>query len=235
MADDTGALKLTVRDVGRMAYDEALDLQYRLVDERREERVGDTLILVEHPPVITMGRKAEDSDIIAPLPVLEKAGVTIHRITRGGEATYHGPGQIVGYAIINLYNHQRKLRLFVERMEEVFIRLLDRHYEIPAGRDDEHRGVWVGDRKITAVGIAVTHAITMHGFAFNVAPDLAHFDWIVPCGIRDKGVTSLERELGSTPDMETVKAQVVESFCEVYGYEVVSGPDTPTGTSSGSR
>ncbi|MFW6261534.1 MAG: lipoyl(octanoyl) transferase LipB [Spirochaetota bacterium] len=228
MADSTGTLPLTVRDVGRMAYDEALDLQYRLVDERRGERIGDTLILVEHPPVITMGRKAEDSDILAPLPVLEKAGATIHRITRGGEATYHGPGQIVGYAIINLYNHQRKLRLFVERMEEVFIRLLDRHYGIAAGRDDEHRGVWVGDRKIT-------RAITMNGFAFNGAPDLSHFDWIIPCGIRDKGVTSLERELGREPDMETVKAQVVESFCAVYGYEVVSGPDTPTGSSSGSR
>lgn len=235
MGDSTGTLALTVRDVGRMAYDEALDLQYRLVDERREERIGDTLILVEHPPVITMGRKAENSDILAPLPVLEKAGATIHRITRGGEATYHGPGQIVGYAIINLYNHQRKLRLFVERMEEVFIRLLDRHYGIAAGRDDEHRGVWVGDRKITAIGIAVTRAITMHGFAFNVAPDLSHFDWIIPCGIRDRGVTSLERELGREPDMERVKAEVVESFCDVYGYEVVSGPDTLTGSSSGSR
>lgn len=235
MTDGTGTLPLTVRDVGRMAYDEALDLQYRLVEQRRDERIGDTLILVEHPPVITMGRKAEDSDIIAPLPVLEKAGVTIHRITRGGEATYHGPGQIVGYAIINLYNHQRKLRLFVERMEEVFIRLLDRYYGIAAGRDDEHRGVWVGDRKITAIGIAVTRAITMHGFAFNVAPDLSHFDWIVPCGIRDKGVTSLGRELGEQPDMETVKAQVVESFCEVYGYELVSDPGSRTGSSSGSR
>ncbi|MFW5743965.1 MAG: lipoyl(octanoyl) transferase LipB [Spirochaetota bacterium] len=235
MDGDTDALKLTVRDVGRMAYDEALALQYRLVEERREERVGDTLVLVEHPPVITMGRKAGDADILAPLPVLEEAGVTIHRITRGGEATYHGPGQIVGYAIINLYNHQRKLRLFVERMEELFIRLLDRHYRIAAGRDDEHRGVWVGDRKITAIGIAVTRAITMHGFAFNVAPDLSHFDWIVPCGIRDKGVTSLERELGRRPDMETVKSQVVESFCDVYGYEVVSGPGTRSGSSSGSR
>lgn len=212
-------LTLTIRDVGRMGYAEALDLQYRLVEGRREERIGDTLILVEHPPVITMGRKAEESDILVPLEVLRDAGAEVHRITRGGEATYHGPGQIVGYAIINLYNHQRKLRLFVERMEEVFIRLLERYYGINAGRDDEHRGVWVGENKITAIGIAVTRAITMHGFAFNVKPDLSHFNWIVPCGIRDRGVTSLEREIGTPQDMETVKQQVVESFCAVYGYE----------------
>ncbi|MFW5686486.1 MAG: lipoyl(octanoyl) transferase LipB, partial [Spirochaetota bacterium] len=138
---------------------------------------------------------------------------------------------IVGYAIINLYNHQRKLRLFVERMEEVFIRLLDRYYGIRAGRDDVHRGVWVNDRKITAIGIAVTRAITMHGFAFNVAPDLSHFRWIIPCGIRDKGVTSLEELLGRKPDGESVKQQVIESFCEVYGYEIGGSK----GTSSGSR
>lgn len=213
-------LPLTVRDVGRMAYGEALELQYRLVGERREEKIGDTLILVEHPPVITMGRKAEDGDILAPRGDLEAGGVEIHRITRGGEATYHGPGQIVGYMIINLYNHQRKLRLFVERIEEVFIRLLDRYYGIPAERNEEHRGVWVGDRKIAAIGISVTRAITMHGFAFNVAPDLSHFTWIVPCGIRDKGVTSLEELLGETPDIEVVKSQVVEAFCDVYGYEL---------------
>ena len=223
------SLTLTVRDVGRMAYAEALDLQYQLVEDRREERIQDTLILVEHPPVITMGRKAEESDILVPRQVLQEAGAEVHRITRGGEATYHGPGQIVGYAIINLYNHQRKLRLFVERMEEVFIRLLDRYYGIAAGRDDEHRGVWVGEDKITAIGIAVTRAITMHGFAFNVKPDLSHFNWIIPCGIRDRGVTSLERELGRAPDLENVKEQVVESFCAVYGYE----PEPFTGTTAG--
>ena len=215
-------LPLTIRDVGRMGYGDALELQLRLVEERRSEAITDTLVLVEHPPVITMGRSATDADILMPRAELERAGVEIHRITRGGEATYHGPGQIVGYAIINLYNHQRKLRLFVERMEEVFIRLLAKHYGITAGRDDEHRGVWVGDSKITAIGIAVTRAITMHGFAFNVAPNLAHFNWIIPCGLRDRGVTSLERLLGRTPDYETVKQQVVESFCEVYGYEVRS-------------
>jgi lipoyl(octanoyl) transferase len=216
-------LQLTVRDVGRIGYQDALDLQYKLVEERREEKIDDTLLLVEHPPVITMGRKATEEDIVVPRSVLEQAGAEVHRITRGGEATYHGPGQIVGYAIINLYNHQRKLRQFVERMEEVFIHLLGEHYGIEAGRDDIHRGVWVGDEKITAIGIAVTRAITMHGFAFNVAVDLSHFGWIIPCGIRDKGVTSLERLLAQKekqlPAVDEVKRHVVESFCHVYGYE----------------
>ena len=221
VADDE-KLKLNVLDVGRMAYGPALELQYELVQKRVDEQVPDTLILVEHPPVITLGRKARDSDVLVPPETLTAAGAEIHRVTRGGEATYHGPGQIVGYAIINLYGHQRKLRLFIERMEEVFIRLLDRHYQIAARRDDEHRGVWVGDEKITAIGIAVSRRTTMHGFAFNVSPDLSHFDWIIPCGITDRGVTSLARLTGLPPDIEVVKRQVVETFCEVYGYRLVS-------------
>ena len=221
VADDE-KLKLNVLDVGRMAYGPALELQYELVQKRVDEQVPDTLILVEHPPVITLGRKAPDSDVLVPPETLTAAGAEIHRVTRGGEATYHGPGQIVGYAIINLYGHQRKLRLFIERMEEVFIRPLDRHYQIAARRDDEHRGVWVGDEKITAIGIAVSRRTTMHGFAFNVSPDLSHFDWIIPCGITDRGVTSLARLTGSPPDIEVVKRQVVETFCEVYGYRLVS-------------
>lgn len=210
---------LEVRDIGRVGYDEALELQYRLVSERQAESIPDTLILVEHPPVITMGRKATDADILADHRELEQRGVAVHRITRGGEATYHGPGQVVGYAIINLYRRQRKLRVFIERLEEVFIRLLDRHYEILASRDPLHRGVWVGDRKITAIGIAVSRGVTMHGFAFNVNPDLSHFDWIVPCGISNRGVTSLERELGEAVDVAKVKEQVAMLFREVFAYD----------------
>jgi lipoyl(octanoyl) transferase len=224
-------LELSVRDVGRMAYGPALELQYELLQKRIDEEITDTLMLVEHPPVITLGRKAPDSDVLVPPETLRAAGAEIHRVTRGGEATYHGPGQIVGYTIINLYQHQRKLRLFIERMEEVFIRLLDRHYRIVARRDEEHRGVWVGDAKITAIGISVSRRTTMHGFAFNVSPDLSHFDWIIPCGITDRGVTSLARLTGSTPDIEVVKRQVVEVFCEVYDYRVVSL--IRTGTESG--
>ena len=214
-----GLLNLAVRDVGRMAYGAALGLQERLVEDRRAERIPDTLVLVEHPPVITLGRSASDADILLSRSELNRLGVEVHRVTRGGEATYHGPGQLVGYPIVNLYAHQRKLKLFVDRMEEVFVRLLGEHYGIAAGRDDRHRGVWVGDRKITAIGISVVRSITMHGFAFNVAPDLSHFGWIVPCGITDRGVTSLEQLTGSRPDPEVVKRQVVRAFCDVYGYQ----------------
>ena len=216
-------LTLAVRDEGRMAYGPALELQHTLVQERLQERIPDTLVLLEHPPVITMGRKAPESDILASPELLRASGAEVHRITRGGEATYHGPGQLVGYTIFNLYQHDRKLRLFIERMEEVFIRVLARHYGIEAARDDEHRGVWVGDEKITAIGIAVSHRITMHGFAFNVAPDLSHFDWIVPCGIRDRGVTSIEKLTGTVPEMTVVKQQVIDAICEVYGYTLAPG------------
>jgi lipoyl(octanoyl) transferase len=168
-----------------------------------------------------MGRKAPDTDILVPADTLKAAGAEVHHVSRGGEATYHGPGQLVGYTIINLYHHQRRLRLFIERMEEALIRFLDRHYGIQAHRDESHRGVWVGEEKIAAIGIAVTRGITMHGFALNVNPDMSHFRWIVPCGIRDRGVTSLARLNGEYDDMETVKSQVVDAFVEVYGYTLV--------------
>jgi lipoyl(octanoyl) transferase len=166
-----------------------------------------------------MGRKAEESDILAPESELTGTGVSIHRINRGGETTYHGPGQVVGYAIINLYNHQRQLRKFVDRMEQVFIDLLDAEYGIAAHSDADHRGVWVGSDKIAAIGIAVTRGITMHGFAFNVMPDLSHFDWIIPCGIRDRGVTSLEKLTGQPVAMDTTMRLVGSYFASTYGYE----------------
>ena len=214
------SLSLRVLDLGRMAYDRALDVQLQLVEERRAETIPDTLALVEHPPVITMGRSAVDADILAPPEELMAAGAAVHRITRGGEATYHGPGQVVGYPIVNLYNHQRRIRLFVERLEETIIRVLDRHYGISAGRDPAHRGVWVGEEKIAAVGIAVTRKITMHGVAFNVSCDLSHFGWIIPCGITDRGVTSVAQLLGRPVDLAEAREHVVRAFVEVFDYEI---------------
>lgn len=213
-------LRLRVLDAGRMAYSAALDLQLRLVEAREQEQIDDTLILVEHPPVITMGRSAEDGHILADPDQLAAAGVEIHRITRGGEATYHGPGQVVGYAIVNLYNHQRRIRLFVQRLEETIIRLLADRYQITAERDPEHRGVWIGPEKIAAIGISVQRKITMHGFALNVNTDLSHFAWIIPCGIRDRGVTSISAQLGRRVEMAQVKKQVADSFAEVFGYRI---------------
>ncbi len=215
------AMILHVREMGRMDYEPALELQRRMVQQRQQDEIPDTLLLLEHPPVITMGKSAPESHILTDLRTLEKAGATVHYIERGGEATYHGPGQLVGYTIFNLYQHQRRLRRFIENLEEVFIRLLESEFGITAGRDDTHRGVWVGNEKITAIGIAVKQAVTMHGFAFNVAPDLSHFEWIVPCGISDRGQTSLGRLLGRDPDMAEVREAVVRTFAEVFGYDEV--------------
>lgn len=216
------ARPLRVVELGLMAYDRALEIQHQLVEERAAERIPDTLALVEHPPVITMGRSAQQSDILASPEELDAAGATVHRITRGGEVTYHGPGQVVGYPIVNLYEHERKIRRFVERLEETIICVLRRHYEIEAARDASHRGVWVGDAKIAAIGISITRKITMHGFAFNVNTDLSHFGWIIPCGIHDRGVTSLETLMGHPLDMDTVREQVLGCFTEIYDYQITS-------------
>ncbi len=209
---------LAIRDLGTLDYRTALDLQHSLVAQRQQDEIPDTLLLVEHPPVITMGKSGVSEHILAPPEVLSAAGATVERIERGGEATYHGPGQLVGYPILDLRAHLRSLRKFVYLLEEVFVRYLDREFAITAHRDEEHRGVWVNDEKITAVGIAVQQRVTFHGFAFNVNTDLSHFDWIIPCGITDRGQTSLERLTGKTQEMETVKADVSRTFAELFGY-----------------
>ena len=218
-------MTLSVRRLGRVGYREGLELQLTLVEERRAESIPDTLLLLEHPPVITMGRSATDADILVPREELDRAGASIHRITRGGETTYHGPGQLVGYLIANLYDHQRKLKRFIENLEEVFIRLLSERYGVRAGRDPEHRGVWVGTEKITAIGIAVSQGITMHGFAFNVNTDLSHFRWIVPCGITDRGQTSLQALCGAAVPMTDAEDAVIDSFAKVFGYSVSESSD----------
>jgi len=213
--------KLAVMDVGRMGYAEALELQFSMVEKRQADEIEDTLILVEHPEVITMGRSATESDVLIGPEQLRSLGVEVFHVNRGGEVTYHGPGQLVGYLIINLYNHQRKLKKFVGDLEEVFVRMLATEYNIEARHDDEHRGVWVGNDKITAIGIAIKNAVTMHGFAFNVNVELDHFGWIVPCGIKDRGQTSLQALLGRQLSMDSVKAQLVKYFCDVFQYEAI--------------
>ncbi|TVR67968.1 MAG: lipoyl(octanoyl) transferase LipB [Spirochaetaceae bacterium] len=209
---------LAVHDLGQVGYAEALALQHRLVRKRQDGTIPDTLLLLEHPPVITMGRSALDTDILATSEQLLGAGATVERIERGGETTYHGPGQLVGYVIIDLRTHLRSLKRFVHLLEEVFISLLGTHYGISADRDPEHRGVWVGDEKITAIGIAVQKRVTFHGFAFNVNTDLSHFQWIVPCGITDRGQTSLKQLTGEAQDMDRLKQETAGAVAEVFGF-----------------
>ncbi|HXH81979.1 MAG TPA: lipoyl(octanoyl) transferase LipB, partial [Candidatus Tectomicrobia bacterium] len=181
---------------GRIDYAVALAWQRALLAARAEGIVPDTLLLLEHPPTITLGRRASRADILVDATLLVARGVAVYETNRGGLVTYHGPGQLVGYAICDL----RALTggdvvRYVTGLEETVIRVLA-GYAITGERDPAHRGVWVGNAKIAAVGVAISRGVTMHGFALNVQPDLAAFGWIRPCGIADRGVTSMVALLG---------------------------------------
>lgn len=210
---------LAIYDLGTVGYRDALDLQHHLVSLRQQNRISDTLLLLEHTPVITQGRSAVAGDIVADPAVLERSGVDVVTIERGGETTYHGPGQLVGYPIIDLRGYLRSLKKYIYLLEEVFVAYLGTHHGVEASRDPAHRGVWVGDEKITAVGVAVQQRVTFHGFAFNVNTDLSHFDWIIPCGITDRGQTSVQALTGERTDMSSVKRGVATAFCELFGYD----------------
>lgn len=208
--------------LGQMDYLEALAIQERLLAARQQDEIPDTLLLVEHLPVLTVGRSGSYGNILLPRDLLREQGIGVYDVTRGGDVTYHGPGQVVGYPIMDLNHHGRDIKEFVWKIEEVFIRLLQREYGIAAHREEKkYTGVWVGDAKITAIGIAVKRWVTMHGFAFNVNTDLEHFKWINPCGITDKGVTSLQRLVGHVLDFEELNRQVAAYFSEVFECRLV--------------
>lgn len=212
-------MQLDIIHMGRIEYQRALEYQYELLEKRRRDEIPDTLLLLEHDPVVTLGKRGKDTDMLIPEAELRERGVEIARIDRGGQATYHGPGQLVGYMIINLHNHQRKIKQFVKNIETFIISLLGEHYGISASTEDEHVGVWVHNSKIAAIGISIHHAITMHGFALNVSTDLDYFSLIVPCGIQDRGVTSIERETGRSVSLEEVMDNAGEVFSGVFGYD----------------
>jgi len=207
--------KLNVINAGRLSYLDALDLQLKTQKERQENKIEDTIIFVEHPPVLTTGRRDQSHNIFVNP---DEVGAELVQTNRGGEVTYHGPGQLVGYVILDLDVYKKGIKSFVFDLEEVFIQLLKEEYSIDSGRDDKHRGTWVNDAKVTAIGLAVNKGITMHGFAFNINTDLSHFKWIVPCGIADKAVTSLEKLTGAALDMDLVQAQVLKHFKRVFNY-----------------
>ncbi len=213
-------MEVEVVNLGLIDYLKALEIQRKLIKLRQEGKIKDTMLLLEHPPVITLGRRSLEANILMPKDFFKAHGIDVCEIERGGDVTYHGPGQLVGYPILDLNNYGKDIRQFVANIEEIFIRLLSREYGIDAGRNDEHTGVWVGDEKITAIGFAVKKWVTMHGFAFNVNTDMSHFNWIVPCGIKDKGVTSLQSLLGDKVDMNEVMGHVVSYFQEVLDVKV---------------
>jgi len=201
-----------------LPYAEGVALQQRLVDERKRDVIPDTLVLLEHPHVVTLGVKVRESrtHVLKSDEELARDGVTVHEAGRGGDVTYHGPGQLVGYPVIDLKPDRTDAHRYVRDLEEVLIRVCAA-YGLEAGRVPGLTGVWVGDEKIAAIGVRLSRWVSSHGFALNVDPDLSFFDLIVPCGIRDKGVTSLARLLGSTPDAEDVRQRVVGAFCDVFG------------------
>ncbi|HHY23741.1 MAG TPA: lipoyl(octanoyl) transferase LipB [Clostridiaceae bacterium] len=212
--------KIRIAKLGRVDYQESLELQEKLMKEIQSGEGEDILLLVEHPPVLTLGRSGKYNNVIVSEEVLKSQGVTIYEVSRGGDVTYHGPGQIVGYPIMDLKKHGRDIKDFVWKIEEVFIRLLKEEYGIEAHREEKKfTGVWIGEEKITAMGIAVKRWVTMHGFAFNVNTNLDHFKWIIPCGLANRGVTSLEKITGMTQDFERLNSLVINYFCQVFELE----------------
>ncbi|NLC67433.1 MAG: lipoyl(octanoyl) transferase LipB [Clostridiaceae bacterium] len=212
--------KITVVKLGMVEYQDALELQEKLLGEVQEGEREDILLLVEHSPVITIGRSGKRSNILVPEDVLKSSGVQIYDVNRGGDVTYHGPGQVVGYPIMDLKKHGRDIKEFVRKIQEVFIRLLKEEYGICArGEDRKYTGVWIGEDKITAIGIAVKRWVTMHGFAFNVNTNLEHFKWIIPCGLEERGITSLEKITRQKQDLERLNDLVADYFCRVFELE----------------
>ena len=209
-------IDLEVRRLGRVPYAAALELQRTLVEDRRAGRVGDVLLLLEHSHVITLGTRSQTAraNVLATPARLAELDVELHETGRGGDVTYHGPGQLVGYPILNLKPGRADVCNYVRNLEEVMIRVTGR-FGVTAGRIDGLTGAWVGDGKIGAIGVRISRWITSHGFAYNVTTDLDYFNLIVPCGIRDHGVTSLSRELGRRVDMAAVEDAVVEEFKQV--------------------
>jgi len=206
-----------VRRLGVIAYDEGLALQRELVEQRRAGRVPDLLLLLEHPPVITLGVRSEiaRANVVATSERLADLGIAVHETGRGGDVTYHGPGQLVGYPILDLRPDRCDVHNYVRDLEEVMIRTCA-DYGVAAGRIAGLTGTWVGAEKIGAIGIRISRWITSHGFAFNVCTDLDHFKLIVPCGIADRGVTSLAQVTGQQVSTIEVADAIVRHFAEVF-------------------
>ena len=209
--------ELVVRRLGLVPYNEALDLQKGLVEDRRANRIPDTLLLLEHPHVITLGVKLADAraHVVATPETLADREVEVIETGRGGDVTYHGPGQLVAYPILDLKPDRQDVHRYVRDLEAVMIRLCA-DYGVAADRITGFSGTWVGDRKIGAIGVRISRWITSHGLAFNVSSDLSYFDLIVPCGISDKGVTSLSREVGRTVTVAEVVDAFVQEFVTVF-------------------
>lgn len=215
---------LAVRYPGRVGYARALALQAELVERRRREEVPDTLLLLEHPHVITLGASAHREHVRLSEAELAARGIGLFEAGRGGDVTYHGPGQLVGYPILDLKPDRKDLHLYLRSLEEVLLNALST-FAITGRRDESATGVWVGEAKVAAIGIRVSSGwIASHGFALNADTDLSFFDTIVPCGLGDRPVTSVSRLLGRTVTPSEAAPAVVQALAEVFGYGSVDDP-----------
>jgi lipoyl(octanoyl) transferase len=235
LRDEAGSLRtsrpLQVRRLGLVPYADGLELQRRIVEDRKADRIPDTLLLLQHPHVLTIGVKKDGrAHILASPDRLTSLGVGVFETGRGGDVTYHGPGQLVGYPILDLNPDRRDVHRYVRDLEEVMIRVCAA-YGLEAGRVKGFSGAWIGDEKIGAIGVRISRWVTSHGFAFNVTTDIDFFNLIVPCGIADKGVTSLASKLGRTVDMSDVENRFVTHFASVFDRQPREGV-APTSAST---
>jgi lipoyl(octanoyl) transferase len=213
-----------VRDLGRTGYTEALELQRELAEKRKRGEISDHLLFVEHPHVITMGRNGHMENVLASREVLERAGVSFHETNRGGDVTYHGPGQIVGYPILDLRDWKRDVVAYVRSLEQAIIDALA-PFGVAGERVPGATGIWVGGAKLAAIGVHISRWVTSHGFALNVTTDLSYFRYIVPCGL-SKPVTSLEA-LGCSASRADVQSALIREFANQFGLEVLQGELQP--------
>ena len=206
--------------LGLVLYEPALRLQQRLVEARVEHRTPDILLLLQHPPVFTIGRFRGENEIIAPPIILTWEGIEVFRTNRGGSVTYHGPGQLVGYPILNLRELGLGVRDYIWKLEEVIIQMLG-EFGISGKRKTEYPGVWVGSEKICSLGINVSRHITMHGFALNVSTNLKHFSYINPCGMKGAVMTSISKVIGHPVDTEVTIEPLLQHFSDVFGVNCI--------------
>ena len=209
----------SVFNLGMVDFAEASQLQSELIEQRRAGKIPDVILFLQHRPVITIGAFGGEQNIMVPRDVLEKEGISVTHTDRGGDITYHGPGQLVGYPILDLKIRGRDVHQYVHDLEEVVIRTLG-DYSINAHRDPDYPGIWVGQEKICALGIRVVHWVTKHGFALNVNNDLKPFSYINPCGIVDRGVTSMRQLLGQELEIRDVINSMIRHFSVVFDTNV---------------
>src|SRR6476661_6052407 len=208
-----------------VTYENGMKLQQKLAEMRQRDEIPDQLLLLEHPPVITLGRGGDAANLLASSEALRREGVRFFETTRGGDITYHGPGQLVGYPIVHLGEGRRDIRRYVTAVEEVLIRTVA-EYGIEAARVEGRRGIWVGNEKIAAIGVRIARWVTSHGFALNVSTNLNHFRLITPCGLHGTGVTSISKLAGRAVALDDVRAVVAAKFAEVFERDVVEVPPT---------